>query len=135
MSYLDMSADELAAVDDPLLQFGGDFADELQAARKKTEAIAGAMNRLQPTFIQLIHQATGNQLYPDANSSIRMTYGTIQGYSPEEAVWCKPFTTLAGAIAKETGEEPFANPKKLIELYKAGTSATTAIRPWAATYR
>lgn len=120
MSYMDMSAAELAELNDPLLKVGGAFAKELQEARKKTEAIAGALNRLKPDFIQLIHQATNNQLYPDANSTIRMTYGTIQGYSPEEALWCSPFTTLAGAIAKETGEEPFANPKKLIELYKQG---------------
>ncbi len=121
MKYMEMSAEELATVNDPLLQFGGDFAKELKAATDRTDSIAGAMMRLKPKFIQLIHEATDNQLYPDANSTIRFTYGTIQGYSPQEAVWYSPFTSLAGVAAKDTGKAPFNSPAKLLDLAASGS--------------
>lgn len=126
IKYMEMSAEELAAVNDPLLTFGGEFAKELKAARDRTDSIAGAMMRLKPKFIELMHEATDNQLYPDANSTIRFTYGTIQGYSPQEAVWYSPFTSLAGVAAKETGKDPFNSPEKLLELAASGEYGTYA---------
>ncbi len=118
MKYFQMSASELRKVDDPLLKFGGDFAEEIKDLRDQNESLAGALSRLKPEFIDLIHMYTHNELYPDANGTIRFTYGSIMGYSPREAVWYRPFTTLAGVVEKETGETPFASPKKLLELYQ-----------------
>ena len=57
-------------------------------------------------------------IYPDANSTLRFTYGKVEGYSPREAVVYKPFTTIEGMIEKETGEYPFLVPDKLKTLYK-----------------
>ncbi|NOZ12326.1 MAG: S46 family peptidase [Acidobacteria bacterium] len=118
MKYFSMSAKELAKVNDPLLKFGGEFANEIKTLRDQNESLAGALSRLKPQFIDLIHAYTHNELYPDANGTIRFTYGSIMGYSPREAVWYRPFTTLAGVVQKETGKKPFASPKKLLELYK-----------------
>ncbi|RLE18748.1 MAG: hypothetical protein DRJ08_01255 [Acidobacteria bacterium] len=117
MAYFNMSAQELAKVNDPLLKFGGEFANEIKDLRDQNESLAGALSRLKPQLIDLIHAYTHNELYPDANSTIRFTYGSIMGYSPREAVWYRPFTTLAGVVEKETGKTPFASPKKLLELY------------------
>ena len=55
----------------------------------------------------------GKVLYPDANSTLRFTYGKVEGYSPREAVDYKPFTTIQGMLEKETGEYPFLVPEKL----------------------
>ncbi len=57
-------------------------------------------------------------LYPDANSTLRFTYGKVEGYSPREAVFYTPFTTIEGMIEKETGEYPFLVPQKLKTLYQ-----------------
>ncbi len=57
--------------------------------------------------------------YPDANSTLRFTYGKVKGYSPREAVSYAPFTSLKGIIEKETGVYPFAVPQKLKDLQKA----------------
>jgi len=118
MSYFNMSKEELAKVNDPLLKFGGDFADEMKTLRDQNESLAGALSRLKPEFIDMIHAYSHNELYPDANSTIRFTYGTIMGYSPRDGVFYTPFTTLAGVVEKETGKTPFASPKKLLELYR-----------------
>ncbi|WP_461630908.1 S46 family peptidase [Labilibaculum euxinus] len=57
-------------------------------------------------------------LAPDANSSIRLTYGNVGGYTPKDGVYYKHFTTLKGVMEKEdpTNDE-FVVPAKLKELY------------------
>ncbi len=57
-------------------------------------------------------------MYPDANGTLRLTYGTVKGYSPKDAVFYLPQTTLTGVMEKETGKEPFIVPKKLKELWQ-----------------
>ena len=54
--------------------------------------------------------------YPDANASLRFTYGSVKGYNPREAVVYNPFTTLRGVIEKDSGIEPFDVPQKLKDL-------------------
>ena len=56
--------------------------------------------------------------YPDANSTLRFTYGNIRGYSPREAHTYTPFTTMKGMIEKDTGVSPFDAPQKLKDLQK-----------------
>jgi hypothetical protein len=56
-------------------------------------------------------------LYPDANSTMRLTYGTIQDYDPRDAVIYKYYTTLQGVIDKyKPGDYEFDLPQRLIEL-------------------
>jgi hypothetical protein len=59
--------------------------------------------------------------YPDANFTLRMTYGNILPYSPADAVFYDYYTTLSGMIAKEDALNPteFSVPEKLKELYNA----------------
>ena len=59
-------------------------------------------------------------VYPDANGTLRVTYGLIRGYDGADAVWYRPFTTVAGIVAKHTGEEPFDAPDELLEAIAAG---------------
>jgi hypothetical protein len=56
-------------------------------------------------------------LYPDANSTMRLTYGTIQDYDPKDAVTYKYYTTLQGVVDKyKPGDYEFDLPKRLIDL-------------------
>ena len=58
--------------------------------------------------------------YPDANSTMRLTYGSVKSYDPSDAVHYKYFTTLDGVMQKEVpGDWEFDVPAKLKELYKA----------------
>jgi len=55
--------------------------------------------------------------YPDANSTMRLSYGTIQDYDPRDAVTYKYFTTMQGVVEKyKPGDYEFDLPKRLIEL-------------------
>jgi len=59
-------------------------------------------------------------MYPDANSSMRVTYGKVLDYSPADAVDFNFVTTLDGVMAKEDPTNPeFVVPEKLKQLYKA----------------
>jgi len=58
--------------------------------------------------------------YPDANSTMRLSYGTIKSYDPLDAVHYKYYTTLDGVMQKEDPNNwEFVVPDKLKELYKA----------------
>jgi hypothetical protein len=55
---------------------------------------------------------------PDANGSLRVSFGRVRGYSPREAVQMSPQTTLAGAVDKHTGVDPFDLPAPVREAYR-----------------
>ena len=60
------------------------------------------------------------QWYSNANSSMRFTYGQVEDYYPQDAVYYNYFTTLKGVIEKEDSSNfEFVVPKKLKELYKS----------------
>jgi hypothetical protein len=74
----------------------------------------GAMARLRPGYFEVLRNVSGGTLYPDANSTLRITIGRVEGYSPKDATTYTPLTSLRGVVEKESGKEPFANPKPLL---------------------
>ncbi len=68
----------------------------------------------------LLEMKKGVAMYPDANSTMRLTYGKVQNYSPKDAVLFEHITTLTGVMEKEDPNNwEFVVPEKLKELYKA----------------
>lgn len=58
------------------------------------------------------------RIFPDANSTLRVTYGKVKGYKPNDAITYEPFTYLEGVMEKYVpGDYEFDVPKKLIDLY------------------
>ena len=58
--------------------------------------------------------------YPDANSTLRLSYGTIKGYFSKDAVYFTFYTTLKGIIEKDNPDiYDYAVPEKLKQLYKS----------------
>jgi len=65
----------------------------------------------------LMEMAPEKTQYPDANSTMRLTYGTVQDYDPRDGVTYKYFTTLQGVVDKfKPGDYEFDLPKRLIDL-------------------
>ena len=95
------------------------YLEELYPLRKEVRDLQRKGNRL---FISALREMdTIKNFYPDANSTMRVTYGNVGDYKPKEAVLYNYYTTINGVIEKEdpTNEE-FIVPKKLKELYKSG---------------
>jgi len=68
----------------------------------------------------LLEKEQDRRLYPDANFTMRFTYGKVDRYKPKDGVEYRYYTTLSGVMDKSTeGFEDYAVPEKLKELYEA----------------
>ena len=68
----------------------------------------------------LLEWEKGKPSYPDANSTMRLSYGTVKAYSPADGILYRYYTTLNGVMEKEDPENyEFKVPAKLKELYNA----------------
>lgn len=94
--------------------------DERSALAAKTAKFNSVIDRLRLRYTEAMMQMNGvTTPYPDANSTLRFSYGNVKGYTPREAELRYPFTTLKGMIEKDTGVNPFDAPEKLKELQAA----------------
>ena len=87
-----------------------------QLARKSNGGLAEAR---QNYTAGLLEWKAGQPSYPDANFTMRLTYGTVKGYSPKDAVVYRHYTTLDGVMEKEDPNNwEFVVPAKLRELWE-----------------
>jgi hypothetical protein len=110
------SAAELRAIDDPALKLVIQIMDEFAPLEKRQEAFNDGITKLRPLFIRGFLEWKKGAVYPDANRTLRFTYGEIKGYQPRDAIVYDYMTSLSGVIEKDTGAEPFDVPAKLKEL-------------------
>ncbi len=71
-----------------------------------------------PQYLQGVidyNRSQGRSVYPDANSTLRITFGEVTGYSPQDGVSYVPFTNLQGLAVKATDSDPFDAPKNLLK--------------------
>ncbi len=87
----------------------------------KLNEIQTRINKLQRTYMQAqMDVFKERKFYPDANSTLRMTYGTVKGYEARDAVTYDFYTYLDGVMEKyKPGDYEFDVPEKLRALYKA----------------
>ena len=115
-SLFEMSTDELVALNDPFIEIAVNIYPLTEENREVYESFAANVTELRKQYIDALYEWKGSNMYPDANSTMRFTAGPVKGYSPTDAVWYKPFTTLKVLFKKIPGVEPFDAPAKLIEL-------------------
>lgn len=106
----------LAAVGDPLIGLAAGLEKEMMAVREAGKAVAQEKQDLRKVYEEALLERAQGRFAPDANGTIRFTYGPVEGYSPKDAVYYEPQTTLTGVIEKETGTFPFAVPDKIKKL-------------------
>ncbi len=102
-------AKAMAASNDPFLALAARLQPALDAYNRRRNAVAGGWLGVKPLYVEAMRRHhPERQHYPDANGTLRFSYGRVEGYSPRDAVLHFPFTTLAGVLAKNSGEPPFA---------------------------
>ncbi len=81
--------------------------------------VLGRLEKTNNLYLQgILEMKQGQKLYPDANFTMRLTYGSVQDCIPGDAIYYNYFTTLEGIISKEDStNDEFIVPKKLKELY------------------
>jgi hypothetical protein len=115
---LKMTSAELAKIEDPFLGLARALYPAAQELREKQKARRGALDPLYARLSDVEELFLGKNFIPDANSTLRLTYGRIKGYEPMDAVYYDPITTLRGVIEKTTGREPFDTPMAIADLFK-----------------
>ncbi len=116
---MDKDVNDFEKSNDPFIQFAVNTFKERKAIEDKSKELAGNIQAYRPKYMQaLIAYFNDNNLpvYADANSTLRITYGNVKGYSPQDGLTATPYTTLEGITAKNTGISPFNAPKKQLDL-------------------
>jgi hypothetical protein len=92
----------------------------LKDVAPKYEEINLRITALQRTYMKAQLELNKDaRIFPDANSTLRVTYGKVKGYAPKDATLYTPVTYLDGAMEKYIpGDYEFDIPAKLIDLYK-----------------
>jgi hypothetical protein len=114
------STSQLKASKDPFLKAAQRSWVMFKAEEKKADARQGELLITTPYYVEAMREVLGGQLSPDANSSLRITYGTVKSFKPESrdpADW--PLTVASQIAAKNTGKEPFNAPKKMLAAIAA----------------
>ncbi|HEX6179570.1 MAG TPA: S46 family peptidase, partial [Thermoanaerobaculia bacterium] len=111
---------QLDARDDSMLQFAASLVPQALSDEEREKRMFGALSRVRPLYLNALREMSAGRLYPDANSSLRINFGEVKGYEPRDAVRYEAQTTVAGIVAKHTGEGEFDAPDALLEAYRAG---------------
>lgn len=123
LEALDKNADEVLAqyLSDPIYAVYADMANLYAGTvMPRLNAIQDRINELQRTYMKAqMEVMKEKKFYPDANSTLRVTYGQVKGYKARDAVQYDPYTYLDGVMQKYVpGDYEFDVPAKLRELYE-----------------
>jgi hypothetical protein len=81
---------------------------------ERHDRLLGRFAILKPKYIEAMRAYRKDPFAPDANSTLRITYGTVRGYRPTPAAApYRPFSTLSEMIAKDKGTPPFDVPERV----------------------
>lgn len=100
---------------DPMVALARALVEEADALETIEKAEAGRLALLGPAYFALIAEMRSQPAYSDANRTLRLSHATVQGYDKWDGSTQSPQTTLAGAVAKHTGEGEFDLPDALLE--------------------
>lgn len=111
---------DLKKSNDPLIQLALKLRPLLKDAEDRQDRLVGRMAVLKPKYIEAMRAYRKEPFAPDANGTLRITYGTVRGYRPNvDAPIYEPFTKLSQVVAKNQGKEPFDVPASLLSAQRA----------------
>jgi hypothetical protein len=106
---------------DPAVQYAFSFVRNYEKNYlPKIETFNNKKKELSKDYIKAQMDWRNDRLfYPDANSTMRISYGRVLSYSPQDAVYYNYFTTIDGLMAKyKPNDEEFDVPQELVRLYE-----------------
>lgn len=121
LAWLEKDQAAVARSDDAFMQLAVKLQPVELALEERRKEIDGNLERVIPQYMQAViawKKSQGKPVYPDANSTLRVTYGTVSPYSPRDGLTKGPFTTVEGIVEKVTGKAPFEAPQGLIDAVK-----------------
>ncbi|NUP97791.1 MAG: S46 family peptidase, partial [Planctomycetaceae bacterium] len=111
---------DLKRSQDPMIRLALEVRPALKVIEDRNKAYEGAMSLERPRYTDALRKFQGGMVAPDANRTLRITYGTVRGYRPTQlSPVTRPFTVLSEVVKKSTGKEPFDSPKALLDAVEA----------------
>ncbi|MFN0246079.1 MAG: S46 family peptidase, partial [Kofleriaceae bacterium] len=105
----------LAQSTDPFLRAALRVWKTYKAEEKIADAMTGDSLLVANVYAEAMRDVLGGLLAPDANSTLRITYGTVKAFKPADPA----FTTGAQILAKDTGKDPFDAPAPMLSALRA----------------
>ena len=123
-ALLEMTPEQFANSDDAFVKAAVALHTWTLKHEAQEEELAGKIQQAYASYMRAkiaFMQSKGQAVYPDANSTLRVTYGNVKGrgHGNEDGNAWTPFTTLRGITAKATGEGEFNAPQKQLDAIKA----------------
>lgn len=122
LAWIGKNPEDFRKSGDPFIAFAVRLHDAGMALEERRNEIDGNLERVIPQYMAAViawKKSQGKPVYPDANSTLRVTYGTVSPFSPRDGLVKGPFTTVEGILEKETGKDPFIVPAPLKEAIQA----------------
>jgi hypothetical protein len=119
LGLIEKSTADIIATTDPFIVLAAALEPLVEQSRETGKNRAGAYARLRPRYMEALLAKAGGLVAPDANSTLRVTYGQVKGVAARDGLFYKPQTTLAGIVEKHTGEGEFDAPKAQLDAIKA----------------
>lgn len=121
LALLDMPADAFRASTDPFVQLAVAAYPNVAEREAASDARAGNLQAARSAYMDArmgYAASQGRTLYPDANGSLRFSYGKVTAKKRDGMAW-SAFTTGEGIVEKQTGRDPFNAPQATIDRIKA----------------
>lgn len=118
LAWMEKDAEAFETSADPFIRLAVALHDTNMAQEKAEKTLKGKLSTARPEYMKAViayYKSNDWPVYPDANRTLRITYGMVDGYQSRDALYKQPFTRLEGIVGKHTGEEPFNAPKKLLD--------------------
>ncbi len=122
LSWVGKDTAAFTASNDAFIKLAVQTDGVAQALKDRRKELDGNLERVIPQYMAAViawKKSQGKPVYPDANSTLRVTYGTVSPYSPKDGITKGPFTTIEGIVEKNTGKAPFDAPQNLLDAIKA----------------
>lgn len=116
LAWIGKDPQAFRASNDPFIALAVRLHDAGMVLENGRNEIDGNLERVIPRYMAAViafKTSQGKPVYPDANSTLRVTYGTVSPYSPRDGLLKGPFTTVEGILEKETDKDPFIVPAAL----------------------
>lgn len=120
LNTLLQSPKSISAYNDGLLLFEDDIAKQINDLKPEKDRRDGLLNKLMGDYVNIKEKFLNKDFIPDANSTLRLTYGYVKGYWAADASYMRPYTTIKGILEKgATGNPDFSYPEQIKALWNA----------------
>lgn len=115
---LGLSSSDFDKLKDPAIVFASQLLGQYNENKNQNMEIQNRLSKLTAELLDVKQLYLQKGFIPDANSTLRLTFGNIKGYSPADATWMNPITSLKGVLEKGTPDGEYKMLPVFKELYE-----------------